>query len=495
MKNRFILLITTGLLLLSQVANADFRRALDAYIARDGDTMLKEVKDAVDKKNNDGLMLFLMATNLDVATSDYDETAKQSKSTLRTILSDSKWDGMYNLLVQATNYSSVDAQYYLFSKTPFSKTYIQKRIVNEKQLTDANQINTDDVNEIYVKLDEKFSEKGAVSAIIKSYSNTRILGGVQLAEAGDPFVQMQLGLQYLNDHTVSYGYGCPKSSTHPICKSKNSDKGISWLKRATYTYDTSGVDDYDIFASAMCEYEYNHANGAKAKLVQSYLWCLSGIQERGEYSQSMQVLRAIRQSRGLSKGELKLFGNWEADFVPIHSQLPAWLKEARIKAANSDMPVFTYYFVYGAPYLIELYEDGRVYVSFFDLHNTHKDLLLKTTPEKIKKFLSELNEIGVNDWKPKENLDYCFGSTPHSSIHLNMQLNIRVADKRNRKYLFSCNKGIRVDTEKVANIRMGKIYTLVEQYFPTSFLRCEMGSSMLKKQACLSRNNIWKNIK
>ena len=35
-----------SLLLITQTAYADFRKALDAYQARDGATMLKEVKDA-----------------------------------------------------------------------------------------------------------------------------------------------------------------------------------------------------------------------------------------------------------------------------------------------------------------------------------------------------------------------------------------------------------------------------------------------------------------
>ena len=40
-------LICMALLFTTQTAHADFRKALDAYMARDGATMLKEVKDAV----------------------------------------------------------------------------------------------------------------------------------------------------------------------------------------------------------------------------------------------------------------------------------------------------------------------------------------------------------------------------------------------------------------------------------------------------------------
>jgi hypothetical protein len=49
----------------AQLAHADFRKALTAYQNRDGKTMLKEVQDAVDKKNDDGLILFLSVLELD----------------------------------------------------------------------------------------------------------------------------------------------------------------------------------------------------------------------------------------------------------------------------------------------------------------------------------------------------------------------------------------------------------------------------------------------
>ena len=54
---------------MTQTAHADFRKALEAYQNRDGDTLLKEVKDAVDKKNDDGLILFISAMDIDYTTS------------------------------------------------------------------------------------------------------------------------------------------------------------------------------------------------------------------------------------------------------------------------------------------------------------------------------------------------------------------------------------------------------------------------------------------
>ncbi len=55
----------TLLTLSIQPAHADFRKALTAYQNRDGQTMLKEVQDAVDTKNDDGLILFLSVLETD----------------------------------------------------------------------------------------------------------------------------------------------------------------------------------------------------------------------------------------------------------------------------------------------------------------------------------------------------------------------------------------------------------------------------------------------
>lgn len=492
---RFISMLTLtfslSLLLTVQTAHADFRKALEAYQNRDGDTLLKEVKDAVEKKNDEGLMLLLMATNMDAATSDYDETTKQSKSTLRAILSPPKWDEMRELLVQATNNSSVDAQYYLVENSPFRVDLAKKRILENKLVANAKDITTQHLNDMFSRNVTEFAKKGAVFAITRGHSNTRVLGGLDIAEAGDPFVQLQLGLQYLNETVNDTGnYGCPKGSKHPICQSKDETKGIYWLKQAANSYDVSGVDDFDVYASSMCEYEFKNANGDRRKLEQSYLWCLAGVNERGEGSNSMQVLNEIRDSRKLTQDELNIFAQWDATSVPKIKQLPTWLNEVRAKSAKVDLPVFTYYFVYGVPYFIELYLDGRVLISFIDMHNIHKDLLVTIKPKKVNKFLAELDKTGIKEWMPKDNFNYCYGDGQYAS----MQVNIRNGADRQRVYLWSCTPNLKVDEKKIVNLRISKIYSLVEKYFPTSQLRCGMGNSLSKKQACLVKNNQWVNL-
>lgn len=224
------------LCLTATTAHADFRKALDAYIARDGDTLLKEVKDAVDKKNDDGLMLFLMATNMDAATSDYDETTKQSKSTLRAILPQPKWDNLRDLLTQAANNSTVDAQYYLIANSQFRA-------------------------EPNAKITMDYVAKGSRLAMMQSTLLNR-------AEADDIGAQLALGFRNLN---YDNEYGCEKQSKDPLCQTKNEAKGHYWLKRAVKTFEMSGNADFDLLPSVMCEFYRKTANGDQAKIKQAYL--------------------------------------------------------------------------------------------------------------------------------------------------------------------------------------------------------------------------------
>ena len=126
-------LICISLLFITQTAHADFRKALDAYQARDGATMLKEVKDAVDKKNDDGLVLFLSVLELDStlknsrmfifsgeheAREQITNATKENKTVpapWQSILSAKQTDELNSLLEKATKQSSLESQYRLLS--------------------------------------------------------------------------------------------------------------------------------------------------------------------------------------------------------------------------------------------------------------------------------------------------------------------------------------------------------------------------------------------
>lgn len=122
-------LVSTSLVLLAITtcvsAHADFRKALDAYIARDGTTMLKEVKDAVDKRNDDGLILFLNALVIDYSSSKNGSRniyTSSTKSTYEAILTDEQQQSIRTLLDQAAEGSSPKAQWLLLNYPNFSNS-------------------------------------------------------------------------------------------------------------------------------------------------------------------------------------------------------------------------------------------------------------------------------------------------------------------------------------------------------------------------------------
>lgn len=145
LKTNFGFIFSVSLLIVSQTANADFRKAFDAYIARDGETMLKEVKDAVDKKNNDGLILFLNAIKIDESTSwkmsfndSYREKIDRPKilTTFETILNETQQKEIKSLINEAAQNSTVDVQ--------FRIQYIRLLFDEAKKLSPEDIVNKDE---------------------------------------------------------------------------------------------------------------------------------------------------------------------------------------------------------------------------------------------------------------------------------------------------------------------------------------------------------------
>lgn len=449
-------LICITLLFLTQTAHADFRKALDAYQKRDGATMLKEVKDAVDKKNDDGLMLLLMATNLDAATSDYDETTKQSKSTLRAILPQPKWDEMRELLVQATNNSTVDAQYYFLTTSQFRVDSIAKK-VNE------------------------YAAKGSQIAMLQSTITNK-------AEAADLEAQLALGFRSLNYENE---FGCEKQSKDSLCQTKDEAKGHYWLKRATRTYETSSYADSDLLPSVMCEFYRKTANSDQIKLKQAYLWALKGVNERAQgFSDSMNCLRRMHESKNLKviAPELqdKEFGGTAFNTLVYRSdvrELPDLILEVRKEIVKEELPISTYYFGQGFNgFGLDVYTDGRVLFGFV---NYPKSLLTKDKPKTVKAFLADIKRTGFYNWTTAESsTGMCPDFDP--CTRSNLQVTLRYGDKVKRIY-FSILPEYLLDGEQASQNRkrMAVIRTLVNKYFPTDSLRCKLGNSEQKKQACL----------
>jgi TPR repeat protein len=463
-----LLTITISLLLLCQTAHADFRKALDAYIARDGATMLKEVKDAVDKKNDDGLMLFLMATNMDAATSDYDETTKQSKSTLRAILPQPKWDEMRELLVQATNSSTVDAQYYFLTATQFRPDSIEK-IINE------------------------YASKGSKLAMLR-------LSEEDKAKAGSPFAQLILGLKYLN-FTTYIGYGCAESK-EPICQTKNEEKGYYWLRQAAKSFEVNGSSAIGAYADSMCELFQNESQfNNPAGLRQAYLWCVMGVNTGGQ--SSMRLLDRMYVSGKLKTTAPELDAIWSDEkkrkvklFPSTFKELPDWIDQARKELSKEDVPQISFTSFDNMPYRIDVYKDGRIKMLdnfYLGESQTESVLLKKVSPSLVKAFLADLKKTGYYQWSVA---DLRPGFCPkfidcHTAA---MVLTVRHGTQAKRMNLHIASTNKLLDKNWLDVQRMAKLKTLVDKYFPTKQLRIELGNSEKIKQKMLDRENEWQLV-
>jgi hypothetical protein len=500
-KSNLLFAVSISFLLITQTAHADFRKALEAYQNRDGQTMLAEVKDAVEKKNDDGLMLFLNAMNLDAATSDYDNVAKESKSTLRKILTQPQWDEMRELLVQATNNSIVDAQYFLLTRSVF-RTDLYRKYLSQKQNQTASsaevnnlanttrKLTNEEYSEAERKITAEYIERGSRLAMRQSTLANR-------AEAGDPFSQLSLGLMYLNyGRDFDYGahFGCGYLSKEPLCQTKDEVKGYYWLKRAARSYETSGHEDFDLFPSQMCEFLHNTANGDQAKLKQAYLWALKGTNEVANISQSRTCMKHMYESGAIKIAAPEVYSAWGGDWKAYKAlvykselkELPDWIIEIRKELVKENLPVFTYHL--GSE--LEVYADGRV--LFGSVADPYKDLLMKVPPKTVKTFLAELGKTGFYQWTTA---DSTAGICPDFGpcVTIDMYITAREGDKV-RRIFFSLLPQYINSKDSTNRKRMAIIKALVDKYFPTQSLRCSLGNSGQRKQACLQRDTQWEEI-
>lgn len=507
-KPHWLLAFSLSLMLITQTAHADFRKALEAYQKRDGTTMLKEVKDAVDKKNDDGLILFLNAMNIDGSISAkrnlYEYYAKESKDKkppiIKTILTAEQFLNMLELLIVATNNSPPDANYLL---VPILNSY-----GSPKQLAS-------------LKTTEQLAESGSIIAIgqmLGKYlpSNTAINPAenkqnydywrTKFAEAGSLDTQLSLGFKYLN---FEDDYGCQKQSTEPICLKKDEAKGYYYLKIAAKNIEASGhlgvyVQDQansGTFASKMCEFFGRNANGNKTELRQAYLWCLMGANVPG--GESRTLLNWMHK-----RGELKIVApeieaTWDeskrnAIFERTNLiELPDLIAEARKKLAKEDTPIFTYFEDDYMGYELDVFADGRVKIGFnngyWQEKITTKVLLMEISPKTVNKFIVELKKTGINDWPSITQGRSGYGcvdnfDNPNSCKMSNYQLTLRDGITYHRKYLTEF-QSVPIDNQSATYKHISKIVMLIEKYFPTQQLRCEIGSSRSYKQACLERDN------
>jgi hypothetical protein len=491
LKSSLLIAVSISLLLMTQTAHADFRKALEAYQKRDGATMLKEVKDAVDKKNDDGLMLFLHAMRIDATTSaksNLYETFKDKrpiKTTLDSILNQPQRQELFDSLsVSANTNSSMDVQYLY---------------------TDVKRLFGVSKPDNWAKTIDEYAKRGSYVA---NAFNTDLLAR---AQAGDPFSQLSVGLKYLN--FVDYaGYGCQQNSKEQICQTKDEVKGYALLKQALKTYESRGHDNLGVYADSMCDLFQNTANGDKTKLRQAYLWCVVGINSGG-YS-SWSLLKKMNESGSLKIAAPEIDKIWGMSnqqdkdrlyktlSLSENKELPTWIIETRKDLVKEKIPVFTYYADDYMEYELDVYADGTVKIGFGSTNNgfpgheagnisfvdTKKDLFMKISPKKVRVLLTELKKIGFNQWE-LNNDAFTFCDRPDATNCMRKHYQVVVRDRVKTRRVYLAGLAGFIDAKTIASERLAKISNLVEKFSPTQNMRCGLGTSEEYKHACVDRDS------
>jgi hypothetical protein len=486
-----LLAISFGLLLVSPAAHADFHKAVDAYISRDGATMLAEVKDAADKKNNEGLMLFMSAMNIDASASRQADIERvrasnrekrfvpesQVKTTLSVILTQPQQDELFKALQLAVDNSSVDTQYDFAILLRTFKRPEQKN---------------------WSKMHDEFTQKGSFLAK---------LGASDLAtkaELGINISQVNLGFKYLNFNS-DFGYGCQNPSKEAICQTKDEVKGYYWLKRALLSYENRNYDfvgeHFGLYSDLMCDLLNKTANGDKNKLRQAYLWCVVGINSGGWSSWSLLDKMNEAGTLKVVAPEAKAFWSMnsqdrERRFEPLvltdYKELPDLMVEASKELPKEDLPVFSYYYsdYRMSPYLLDIYADGRVNIAFNFLPDRKGDLLTKVSTKTVRNFLKDLKKLAFKSWTLfTTSGQFCDHFDP--CIWTYAQVTHREGDNVRKVRILEPAYLAERDYNNVSTLRVAKLNTLIEQYFPTQKIRCEIGNSEGFTKACIARDNRW----
>ena len=426
-------LICISLLLITQIAHADFRKALDAYQKRDGATMLKEVKDAVDKSNDDGLMLFLSVLERDTVFSqnwsflfEADngdkkvESRKFSSNTMGKyvedyipwlkILPQGNTQEFLALLQKASEQSSLESHfrlinlrspyglYDMFSYDEVTKLEVSKSIASNIYRKQLPALANDGYNEILYFLTQ-FTPQAEREArqqklLAATYTRSLLLQAVSMLTRD------------INKRTEMQGLRLMKSA---LAKSD-----------ASYFY-------ADI-AAQMSTYYLKKED--KRSLKQAYLWALVELTmgepyPNGNNNKPIKGLSEFKRVGAFKKiGLLELDAIWSKNSPTQnwdYRTLPNELKElkqiewpeliSRNQTINlKTQPILSFHHfnydnqivplgISAKNYLIDIYADGRVNFAVgprFDRTQNY-ETLLTLSPQSLKQLLTEFNALGFEN--------------------------------------------------------------------------------------------------
>jgi hypothetical protein len=482
-------LICISLLFITQTAHADFRKALDAYMARDGATMLKEVKDAVDKKNGDGIILFL-------------GILKQYPKTWRPMLNEAQQTELFNCVEKAAAQSSLQAQYKLAviprkenNPPPIpAGTNKDRESWYEARKQEKLKEYQDEIAKLY-----PVANKGYAPAALHLYFNyahhltkskadqdNAMKWLKKAAEFGNPIAAYLLGMKYLNIRDNQYG--CRTNSHDNLCLPKDEAKGWYWVQQAAKYANEPSVMLLDDLALNLGDLYMQGVAGNKPDYEQAYLWYQrmpSGFtSDTSPVWPKLEKLRKLGQLERLNPALDKAWGNattWQ-EAVKSEEVIKSWQKspnklpklmQQSSSKNNKASPVFSMstvrWYKPNASYagiVLDVYDDGRVNLLIGDaeFNESNDELWMRIQPHQVKAFVDEVQNLKL------ENMPWiwpsCVGCVENRTDFVTLNYS-GVAKTVEIVSATFANK-------EISNPEVSGLLKAIEKYYPLSKLICDV---------------------
>ena len=422
LKSHVLIAVSMSLLLITQTAHADFRKALDALQNRDGVTMLKEVKDAVDQKNDDGIILFL-------------SLLKQYPKTWRPMLNEAQQTELFNCLEKAAAQSGLQAQYKIAviprkenNPPPIPAGTNKDR---EPWYEARKQEKLKEYQDEIAKLDP-VANKGYAPAALHLYFNyahhltkskadqdNAMQWLKKAAEFGNPIAAYLLGMKYLNIRDNQYG--CRTNSHDNLCPPKDEAKGWYWVQEAAKRATEPSIMLLDDLALNIGDLYMQGVAGNKPDYEQAYLWYQrmpSGFtSDTSPVWPKLEKLRKLGQLKRLNPALDKAWGSastWQ-EAVKLKAVLNAWqikshklpkLMQQGLNKINQPSPVFSMstirWYQPNASYahvVLDVYEDGHANLLIGDpeFDEKNNELWMKVDTHQVKAFIHEVQNLNLGN--------------------------------------------------------------------------------------------------
>lgn len=483
----FILVLTVILSLQSPSAHADFRKALSALQSLDGTTMLSEVKDAVDKRNDDGLILYL-------------GILKMYPKTWRSILDTNQQSALLSYLETSTAQSSLQAQYRL--------AVIARKVNNPPPIPAGT--NEDREPWYEARIQEKLKEyqdeiirlepvanKGYGPAAFRLYVNyarnptkskadqdNAMKWLEKGAELGHPIAAYLLGMKYLNIRDDYYG--CSTNPNNDLCPPKDEVKGWYWVQIAAKRANETSVMLLEDLALNIGNLYMQGVADNKPDYEQAYWW-YKRVPKASIHSPVWAKLEELKKLGKLISLNPDLNKVWTGgttwqEAVKSQDVLNAWKKSPNklpklmqqgLTKSNHQSPVFSMatirWYLPNPGYagiVLDVYEDGRANLIMGDpeFDESNNELWTKITPYHARKFFNEVQNLKLKDlpwiWPS------CQGCIENRTdiVTLNNRGDTKTVELVSATF---ANK-------KESHPEVRRFLKVVEKYFPLYKLQCDV---------------------